>query len=59
MVEHEQRLLFDKKDFACDADHVWFVLFLMETNESRRILWSRRAPSGGYSILYVNEFEMI
>ena len=40
----------DQKDFACDADHFWFI---METNESLRILWSRRAPSDGYSILYV------
>ena len=42
-----------QKDFACDAEHVWFILFLMETNKSRRILWSRRAPSDGYLILYV------
>ena len=39
-----------QKDFACDADHFWFI---METNESLRILWSRRASSDGYSILYV------
>ena len=41
------------KDFACDADHVWFILFNMETNESRRISGIRRAPSNGFSILYV------